>query len=67
MRVPDISSTIFAAPSPLPTNHVRRLQSRDRHGRRVLPAAHKEKEAKDVWQNDPLQVCFYSLHPPPTS
>ena len=33
-----------------------RLPSRDRNGRRILPAAHAEKEARHVWNNDPLQV-----------
>ena len=33
-----------------------RLPSRDRNGRRILPAAHAEKEAHHVWNDDPLQV-----------
>jgi hypothetical protein len=61
-----------SGPSDTPTHKLLcdcRLQSRDRQGRRILPAAHAEKEAKDVWQDDPLQVCarreYPSISPPP--
>ena len=36
----------------------RRLPSRDRQGRRILPPAREEKGAKDVLTNNPLQVLM---------
>ena len=33
-----------------------RMPERDRHGRRIVPSASKERDAKDAWKGDPLQI-----------